>query len=813
MSKTYLRYQQNKAFGVINSPQSNIIVDQKTNNVVCGALESVKLWNYNTEGLIKELPKQESKGNISQVSLSSNKMVAAGFTDGFINLWEQGQGNRSEFLVGFNGHQNTISSLAFNKSSTLLASGSKDTEIVIWNVVGQAGECRLRGHSDEVTALAFFGNRYLISASKDTFIKIWDLELQQCIETFVGHRCEIWSLALKGNFLFTGSSDNQLRMFEINREALKRLSTIEKIASGGIVNDIEAEEDVTAIKALIPMGAIARSDNNRVATIRISQDGSYLGCQTAGKTLDFFKIRNSDELDKRLKRKIKRRKQKIKTKVENGEEEMKMTTEEEDEIASGATLDATDYLQLLTVLRTKSKMRSFDFGQIYGDKVRLLIALRNNQVESWDIDIAHVQAAKGVAPTKRFSRLHQAGHRGDIRAIALSTDDTVMITSGPNTLKLWNVLTKSVIKTIDVPEVLSAKICPGDKHALVGDKKGMLHLIDVQNGEVLDQWKEHEGPIWSIDIRPDQRGFVTGSADKTVKFWDFELVDVGARAQQLSCSLARTLKMSDDVLCVKYSHHRENEKLLLAVSLLDSTVKVFFEDSLKFLLSLYGHKLPVMSMDISSDNHLIVTASADKNVKIWGLQFGDCHKSLFAHSDSITNVGFVWDTHYFFTASKDGEIKQYDADHFTHVQTLKGHTAEIWSLAVSRKGDFLVSGSHDRSMRIWERTEEIVFIEAEERKRLEEMLDEDQEDSVELAGESTALVGTAAVRAAEQLLGAMKESDTRAAELKEHEQDMEQARQLSLQSGEEFKPEPVPKGNPVMLGAVSIYIYCLDVSF
>lgn len=32
---------------------------------------------------------------------------------------------------------------------------------------------------------------------------------------------------------------------------------------------------------------------------------------------------------------------------------------------------------------------------------------------------------------------------------------------------------------------------------------------------------------------------------------------------------------------------------LLAVALLDCTVKVFFLDSLKFFLSLYGHKLPV----------------------------------------------------------------------------------------------------------------------------------------------------------------------------------------------------------------------------
>ena len=67
-------------------------------------------------------------------------------------------------------------------------------------------------------------------------------------------------------------------------------------------------------------------------------------------------------------------------------------------------------------------------------------------------------------------------------------------------------------------------------------------------------------------------------------------------------------------------------------------MQVFFLDSLKFFLSLYGHKLPVLSMDISSDSTLLVSGSADKNIKIWGLDFGDCHKSLFAHQDSVMQV-------------------------------------------------------------------------------------------------------------------------------------------------------------------------------
>jgi U3 small nucleolar RNA-associated protein 12 len=132
--------------------------------------------------------------------------------------------------------------------------------------------------------------------------------------------------------------------------------------------------------------------------------------------------------------------------------------------------------------------------------------------------------------------------------------------------------------------------------------------------------------------------------------------------------------MSDEVLFVRYSPNGK----LLAVALLDSTVKIFYQDTLKFFLSLYGHKvnfrvtcehevstsfqLPVLAMDISDDSKLIVTCSADKNVKIWGLDFGDCHKSIFAHEESVMQVLFERKSHYFWTVGKDKMLKYWDGD-------------------------------------------------------------------------------------------------------------------------------------------------------
>ena len=67
-------------------------------------------------------------------------------------------------------------------------------------------------------------------------------------------------------------------------------------------------------------------------------------------------------------------------------------------------------------------------------------------------------------------------------------------------------------------------------------------------------------------------------------------------------------------------------------------------------------------MDISSDSKLIITSSADKNVKIWGLDFGDCHRSLFAHDDTVTQVQFEKGTHFFWSVGKDKMVKYWDGD-------------------------------------------------------------------------------------------------------------------------------------------------------
>jgi U3 small nucleolar RNA-associated protein 12 len=89
---------------------------------------------------------------------------------------------------------------------------------------------------------------------------------------------------------------------------------------------------------------------------------------------------------------------------------------------------------------------------------------------------------------------------------------------------------------------------------------------------------------------------------------------------------------------------------------------IVIRNSDRVLIGVCDSQLPVLSMDISYDSKLIVTSSADKNVKIWGLDFGDCHKSIYAHDESVMQVAFEKKCHYFWTVGKDKLLKYWDGD-------------------------------------------------------------------------------------------------------------------------------------------------------
>ncbi|XP_020577298.1 WD repeat-containing protein 3 [Phalaenopsis equestris] len=711
MVKAYLRYEPRLVFGVIVSVDSNISYDSSGKHLLAGALDSVAVWDLK-KGLCSASlsPSSGSSHSLAVTSIasssstSSSSSVASGHANGTIRLWDLSRGTCE---AAMNGHESAVTALRYSNLGSLLASGSKDCDIMLWDVVAENGMFRLKGHRDQVTDLAFLdSDKKLVSCSKDKFVRVWDLEMQHCVQIVSGHQSEVWSLDVDPNerFLVTGSADLELRFFLIRKDM-----------------DNSIKWDV-----LKHYGEIKRQSKDRIATVRFSKSGSLLACQEAGMTVEIYRVLDESNAKSKAKRRVRRKKEKLLAKAlvegnENGDLDSLQNV-------SGVTALSPDVLvsdvfKRLHVLRASRKICSIAFCPTVSTKGvvgTLSLSLNNNMLETYSIEEGKVEKKHTV---------ELLGHRSDIRSVTLSSDNTLLLSTSHNAVKVWNPSTGACIRTIESGYGLCCAFAPADRHALVGTKRGTLEIIDVGSGTRADVIEAHSAAIRSIVPIPDDNGsvgsgFVTGSADKDVKFWEYQLKrKPETDSKQLTVKNVKTLNMNDDVLVVSISQ----EGKYLAVALLDCTVQVYLLNTLKKFLTLYGHKLPVLCMDISSDGDLIVTGSADKNLKIWGLDFGDCHKSLFAHADSVMDVKFVHNTHYMFSVGKDRLVKYWDADKFELLLTLEGHHAEIWCLTISTHGGFFITGSHDRSIRRWDRTEEPFFPEEEREKRLQEMFESDLE--------------------------------------------------------------------------------------
>ncbi|KFG87486.1 WD domain-containing protein [Metarhizium anisopliae] len=753
MVKSYLKYEHAKSFGVITTNTSNILWAAKdrtsggAGQAVVAANEEVLCWDIKKGELISRWRDERCTASVTAIAQSKadKDVYAIGYEDGSIRLWDS---KISTVIVNFNGHKSAVTKLAFDNSGVRLASGSKDTDVIIWDLVAEVGQFKLRGHKDQVTGLQFIepklqvenddGSRamllndetssdgFLLTTGKDSLLKLWDLSSRHCIETHISQtNGECWALGVSPDVsgCITAGNDGEMKVWSIDTEGL---------AASTRQVDISA-----AAHYLHDRGILHRQSKDRAIEIIFHPQRDYFAVHGSEKSVDVWRIKSEAEIKKSLARKRQRRRQKQKD--SKAEEHDAENGDEANEDVSKANVG--DVFVQYVIVRTGGKVRSVDWATSSNQKdLQLLVSTTNNQLEYYSIPHKERIERKKKDDIPDYTRglaVELPGHRADIRALSLSSDDKMLASAANGSMKIWNIKTQACIRTFECGYALCCAFLPGDKVVVVGTKSGELQLFDVASASLIDAVQAHEGAIWGLSVHPDGRSVVSGSADKTAKFWEFKIVQeeiLGTKrtTPKLKLVQSRTLKVSDDILSLKFSPDAK----LLAMALLDNTVKVFFVDSLKLYLNLYGHKLPVLSMDISYDSKLIVTSSADKNIRIWGLDFGDCHKALFGHQDSILQVAFVphnsdGNGHHFFSSSKDRTIRYWDGDKFEQIQRLDGHHSEIWTIAISHTGNFLVSASHDKSIRVWEETDEQIFLEEEREKEMEELYESTLTTSLE----------------------------------------------------------------------------------
>lgn len=83
---------------------------------------------------------------------------------------------------------------------------------------------------------------------------------------------------------------------------------------------------------------------------------------------------------------------------------------------------------------------------------------------------------------------------------------TAMFVTSPN----WNTLVASLLIFLQIA---------------IGTKTGEILIYNLASSALIETVKAHTASVWSLHIRPDEQALVSGSADKDVKFWEFEWKD------------------------------------------------------------------------------------------------------------------------------------------------------------------------------------------------------------------------------------------------------------------------------------------------
>ncbi|MXZ01560.1 hypothetical protein F4Y93_13305, partial [Candidatus Poribacteria bacterium] len=184
-------------------------------------------------------------------------LLASGSSDGTVKLWDV---EAQTDVATLEGHAIAIASIAFSPNGILLASGSYDGAVKLWNVNTHSNIATLEGHAVPVTSVAFSPDGgTLASGAGDGRVKLWDVATHQNTATFGGYDAFVlegggWHtpVSFLSNTTLAVSALNSVKLWDV--EAEENIVTFEVLED--VVVSVSCSPDGTTVAAGLVSGVI-----------------------------------------------------------------------------------------------------------------------------------------------------------------------------------------------------------------------------------------------------------------------------------------------------------------------------------------------------------------------------------------------------------------------------------------------------------------------------------------------------------------------------------------------------------------------------